>query len=93
MWQRIVREGLSVRKVEDLVNSIYRKSGGKEEPKRKSTPARSSTPYLEELSQKLRPIYGTKVHISASKDGKGNITFDFYSEEDLQRLLDLLLKP
>lgn len=93
MWQRIVREGLSVRKVEDLVNSIYRKAGGKEEHKKKSAPTRGSTPYLEELSQKLRPIYGTKVHISASKDGKGNITFDFYSEEDLQRLLDLLLKP
>ncbi len=93
MWQRIIREGLSVRKVEDLVNSIYRKPAGREVPKKNNAPVRGSTPYLDELSQKLRPIYGTKVHISAAKDGKGNITFDFYSEEDLQRLLDLLLKP
>jgi ParB family chromosome partitioning protein len=92
MWQRIIREGLSVRKVEELVNSIYRNPGGTRPSPRKPAPTKSSTPYLDELSQKLRPVYGTKVHIVAGKDGKGNISFDFYSDEDLERLLELFLK-
>ena len=90
MWQRIVRENLSVRKVEELVNSIYRQPGRPEPKPKKTTP--STTPHLQELSRKLHPIYGTKVHISAGKDGKGNISFEFYNDDDLERLIELLLR-
>ncbi|MBE0642972.1 MAG: ParB/RepB/Spo0J family partition protein [Bacteroidetes bacterium] len=87
-WQRIIRDDLSVRKVEELVNSIYRKPTLP--PPRKATMSHT-TPHLQELSRKLHPIYGTKVHIAAGKDGKGIISFEFYSDDDLDRLIDLLL--
>lgn len=90
MWQRIVRDDLSVRKVEELVNAIYRKPAVTTPPKRKSSAAQT-TPHLQELSRRLHPIYGTKVHITAGKDGKGAISFEFYSDDDLDRLIDLLL--
>ncbi|MCB2205330.1 ParB/RepB/Spo0J family partition protein [bacterium] len=91
MWQRIVRDNLSVRKVEELVNSIYRKpTPPTPQPKRKS--GAKTTPHLEELSHKLRPIYGTRVNITVGKDGKGSIAFEFYNEDDLERILELLLK-
>jgi ParB family chromosome partitioning protein len=91
MWQRIVRDSLSVRKVEELVNSIYRQPVRPTPTPRKPSSA-SSTPHLEELSRKLHPVYGTKVHITAGKDGRGSISFEFYNDEDLERLLELFLR-
>ncbi len=88
-WQRIIRDDLSVRKVEELVNTIYRKPTAPT-PKRPTGISRT-TPHLQELSRKLHPVYGTKVHITAGKDGKGSISFEFYSDDDLDRLIDLLL--
>ncbi len=90
IWQRIVRENLSVRKVEELVKSIY--TVQRTAPTPKTAPSSASTAQLEELSRKLRPIYGTKVNISTGKDGKGSISFEFYSHDDLERLLELFLK-
>lgn len=90
VWQRIVRDELSVRKVEELVNSIYRKQPPAP-PRPKKASGQQTTPHLEELSRKLHPVYGTKVHITAGKDGKGSISFEFYSDDDLDRLIDLLL--
>ncbi|MFZ1730512.1 MAG: ParB/RepB/Spo0J family partition protein [Bacteroidota bacterium] len=89
-WQRILREELSVRKVEELVNSIYHKPSSTSPTPRKSSIGKT-TPHLQELSRKLHPIYGTKVHITAGKEGKGTIAFEFYSDEDLDRLIDLFL--
>ncbi len=91
MWQRIIRDSLSVRKVEELVNNIYRQPT-RPEPKKPKPSSKSSTPHLEELSQKLRPVYGTKVHITAGKDGRGSISFEFYNDDDLERLLELFLR-
>lgn len=88
-WQRIIREDLSVRKVEQLVNSIYRKPTAPTPPRIRGSA--QTTPHLQELSRKLHPVYGTKVHITAGKDGKGSIVFEFYSDDDLDRLIDLLL--
>lgn len=89
IWQRIVREELSVRKVEELVNTIYRKPSASSPPKK--TTAQKTTPHLEELARRLHPIYGTKVHITTARDGKGTIAFEFYNDDDLDRLIDLLL--
>lgn len=90
VWQRIVRDELSVRKVEELVNSIYRKQPPAP-PRLKKAGGQQTTPHLQELARKLHPVYGTKVHITAGKDGKGSISFEFYSDDDLDRLIDLLL--
>lgn len=89
IWQRIIRDELSVRKVEELVNSIYRKPTVPPPPRKSS--GQKTTPHLEELGRKLHPIYGTKVHITAGRDGKGSISFEFYGDDDLDRLIDLLL--
>ncbi len=91
VWQRIVRDSLSVRKVEELVKNLYAPPKPAPPPKKSSLPTDTS-PWFDELSRKLRPVYGTKIHITTGKDGKGSISFDFYSNDDLERLIDLLLK-
>jgi len=90
LWQRIIRDNLSVRKVEELAKSVYA-SPRLTAPQAKKSPPTSS-PYLEEFNRKLRPVYGTKINITTTKDGKGSISLDFYSNEDLERLIELLLR-
>ncbi len=87
IWKRIVRDNLAVRKVEELA----REASNPTQPKKKKTPQQTSAEEFEYIVAKLRPVYGTKVHIAASKDGRGHVSFEFYSREDLERIIDLLL--
>jgi len=82
LWERIERRGLSVRETEALV----RRSISREIQARSHT----KDPQLRILEQDLSRRYGTKVVVDGSRR-KGRLAFEFYSEEDLQRLLDLLL--
>ncbi|MDA1043878.1 MAG: ParB/RepB/Spo0J family partition protein [Verrucomicrobia bacterium] len=89
--KRCVDEGLSVRQLEQLVKR-WRQAP------RKSRVARVDMPksHLDELSDQLHLHFGTAVHIEPTKTfangkkGKGHIHIDFYSNDDLDRILSLL---
>ncbi len=82
LWERIERRGFSVRETEALARgSISR------EILRRGT---SQDPQVRSIEQDLSRRYGTKVSVTGSRQ-RGVLTFAYYSEEDLQRLLDLLL--
>jgi ParB family chromosome partitioning protein len=84
MAERIVREELSVRAVENLV----REGGGAvARPKRRSNPRK--TPQVMSLESELRGLLGTKVQIR-DRRGKGRIQIEYYSPEEFERILDLL---
>ncbi|MBC8479251.1 MAG: ParB/RepB/Spo0J family partition protein [FCB group bacterium] len=87
-YQRILRDHLSVRQTEQLVNSLL-ESGPKSGTK-KSAP-RQKTSEVRQIEEQLRNTLGTKVSIQRSRSGKGNIQLDFYSDEDLTRLMELIL--
>jgi len=79
--RHIIRDGLSVRQTEELVY------GGKEKLKRrkiKGTPSKFT-----EVENTLKQFFGTKVNVIPGKK-KGKIEIEFYSEEDLSRILELL---
>jgi ParB family chromosome partitioning protein len=84
LWKKILMEGLSVRGVEQLVREVPVKG------RKKTGPAApdSSTSAVE---TRLQTQYGTKVRIRRSKKGTGSIVYEFYSNDDLERILDLLL--
>lgn len=82
IWARVERRGLSVRETEALV----RPSISREIPRR----SRAKDPHLRSAEQSLSRRYGTKVSMVGTRR-KGTLAFAYYSEEDLQRLLDLLL--
>lgn len=46
-------------------------------------------PYYKEIKNQLQNYFGTKVNIS-NKKNKGKIEIEYYSEEDLQRILDII---
>jgi len=83
--ERIVREGLSVRAVEDLV-----RGGRAPAPRRRSNPRK--TPEVAALEGQLRGLLGTKVSIQ-DRRGKGRITIEYYSPAEFERIVEQLRGP
>lgn len=80
----ILKEKLSVRKTENLVKTL---SGAKSGSSAKKS---SLSPYIGQLSNELKKALGTQVRIS-DKGGRGRIEIEYYSNEELQRLIELLV--
>lgn len=86
LWKTILKNSLSVRQVEKLVQ---RASKPKSAAKKKVSP---TAPYaVREAEDKLRRIFGTQVKINLQGKG-GKIEVEFYSDNDLERLLELMQK-
>lgn len=83
--EKIIKRGLSVRRVEELVRMITQNRDLGSDRRGPKKPAQ-----ILALEEKLRQILGTQVRIKQSVD-KGKIEIEFYSSEDLDRLIDLLL--
>ncbi len=82
LYEKIVDEGLSVRNVEKLAK------GGEKTSAKTSTHHRSSS-NIQSVEEKIRRALGTKVSIRTKDKGKGEIVIEYYSLDDLDRLLDL----
>ena len=79
----IVSKGLSVRDTEKLVKSILN-------PKQvKLTIPSAEAAIYDAIANKLREKMGTKVSINHKKNGKGKIEIEYYSQEELERLLEM----
>lgn len=86
--ERIFDEKLSVREVEKIVKGILNPS--KEKPKKEEI-AQSIQYIYEDIEKKLEEKLSRKVEISAiGKGGSGKIEIEFYSNDDLDRLIDAL---
>jgi ParB family chromosome partitioning protein len=85
IYKRIIEEDLSVRKVEDLVRDLA------DREEKKSNAQKKPADYaLLQLQSKLSNRFGTKVQIKKGTDNKGEIKIPFVSEEDLNRILEML---
>ena len=88
--QQIADRHLSVRDVEKLIKK--RKASGA--ALKKKNPGAETDPALElsyrEIEERMKQSLGTKVSIRYGRDGKGKMEIDFYSHEDLERIVDLL---
>lgn len=79
----VVDKGLSVRQLEELVKQL---SVSRETKKKKTA---KSEPILIAMEERLRSRFGTAVKIKKGTK-RGKIEIDFYSQEDLQRIIDIL---
>ena len=84
---RAVAEGLSVRELEALT----RGDRAPERRPRKARGARQSSPAARRVEQALRDRLRTDVLVTPGNKGGGRITLNFYSSDDLARLLELIL--
>lgn len=83
---KVYNEKLSVREVEKLVKNI-----GKEKPAKKEKNLQQDAVF-QDLEEKMKVSLGTKVSINRKDDKKGKIEIEYYSMEELERLMDILLK-
>lgn len=78
--QKVIDENLSVRELENIIKSINSK---------KKEKTREINPYYKDITEKLQDYLGTKVNIS-NKNNKGKIEIEYYSNEDLERILEII---
>lgn len=83
---KIFDEKLSVRETEKLVKEL--KNPKKEKPVK---PEVKNTFVYEDLEEKIKNIVGTKVHVNHKSNGKGKIEIEYYSDNELERIFDLLM--
>ena len=81
---RIIDNKLSVRETERLVRDILN-------PKVKEPVSEEENIYIKELQSRISEHFGTKVSIKTKKDNKGKIEIEYYSPEELDRILELLM--
>lgn len=80
--KKIIKNGLSVRKVEKLVNELT------EIPKKNPSAKPKRSVFIQKVEEDLQELFGTKVNVRSRKEG-GIIEVEFYSPEDLNRLLEI----
>lgn len=83
--KRILKKSLSVRQTENLVRSLSEKDDKRDS--RKQT--KKESPFLNQIEKRLRDNLSTKVNIK-QKGGGGEIRIEYYSNDDLERLLQIL---
>ena len=81
---KIFDEKLSVRETEKLVKSL-------KTPKKEIKKPLEHTFVYKDIAEKMKNVMGTKVNINAKANGKGRIEIEYYSEEELERLYDMIM--
>lgn len=81
--QKVIDEQLSVRALESIIKNINSVETSK--PKQ----SKQFNPYYLDIKDRLQQRFDTKINIKSKKD-KGKIEIEYYSEEDLERILELL---
>ncbi|MCL1697658.1 MULTISPECIES: ParB/RepB/Spo0J family partition protein [unclassified Lysinibacillus] len=80
---KVIQQGLNVRQVEMLVHNLN------EEVSRETTQPKKKDIYVAAKESQLRDYFGTNVQIRKTNN-KGKIEIEFYSEDDLERILEIL---
>lgn len=83
IFKEIKEKGLSVRQTEVLVRNLYKEGGAKKVAKSGGL----SSPF-QRIEDKLASQFDTRVKLKHSSKGHGQITFDYYSVEELNKLLN-----
>jgi len=84
VFQKILSEGLSVRKTESLVRGLYNNKPNH------PVEATVMTPEIEKVQRQLSSHFGTMIKIKSKNNAKGEISIPFTSVNELNRILDLL---
>lgn len=84
--QKVFDEKLSVRDVEKLVKNLYKPA------KPKKLDDKALELIYQEIEEKIKQTLSTKVSVSTKGNGAGKIEIEFYSHEDLDRIIEIIVK-
>jgi len=87
VFHEIQKKGISVRQTEELVRKLYKaeKPGAVKSSVKESLP-----PAYKKIEDNLASHFGTKVKLVHQKNGSGSITVEYYSLQELNKILDLM---
>ena len=85
--EKILDENLSVREAEKLVKCILEHKDNKKNVEEESSQEKSMIDFFE---NKMKDILGSKVVIKNKKNNKGKIEIEYYSKDELERIIDLI---
>lgn len=88
-FQIITEKKLSVRQTEALIRDIVSGKSVNDKKQKKSPVSKETLIVLEDTANKLRQSFGTNVKITPKSKESGVISFEFYSQDDLERLIDI----
>ena len=83
LYQKIIKQKLSVRQVEDLARKKR-----PDPPKKATVPDRRSS-YVEDVENRLRTFLATKVLVKLRNKG-GSIEIEFFTDDELERLVNVI---
>ncbi|QHQ60294.1 ParB/RepB/Spo0J family partition protein [Anaerocolumna sedimenticola] len=83
---KVFDEKLSVRDTEKLVKNLM---NAKDEVKKETAVTREDLYIYRDLEEKMKRIIGTKVSIKKKSNNNGKIEIDYYSTEELERIIEL----
>lgn len=85
----VEKEGLSVRQTEKLVKKLLRMADGEEKKVQKKVEDALLLVY-QNLEERMKTVMGTKVSIHNKDKNKGRIEIEYYSEAELERIVELI---
>jgi ParB family chromosome partitioning protein len=88
IFKEIKTKGLSVRQTEALVRNLYRENGTVKKSSKSQLP-----PAFQRIEDKLASHFSTRVKLRHSRNGSGQITIEYYSQEELTKILGQLNAP
>jgi len=87
--ERVIKEGLNVRQTEGLVARLQKKGARSKGQAVGTLVAPAGDPHIADLEARLREVFATKVQLHYTQ-GKGSVEISFFSEEELERILQIL---
>ena len=83
---KVIAENLSVREIEKIVKSLSKKKN----PKEKNVEDESLALIFRDLEERMKSAMGTKVSINRKDKNKGRVEIEYYSESELERIVELI---
>lgn len=92
IWEAMKLRHLSVRETENLVRRMQDNPLSDEAVVSRETESRPKDPNMRDIEDRLRRYFGSKVTIEKYRNNKGRLIIEFYDDDDLTRILDLLFQ-
>lgn len=88
IFKTIKDKALSVRQTEEFVRTLYKESGGVKKSSKSQLPSA-----FQRIEDKLASHFSTRVKLKHSRNGSGQIIIDYYSQEELSKILRQMDAP
>jgi len=89
-YEKVLEEKLSVRKIEKLAKSINTSGNISSALSKSFSKQKSLNIHVNELEDRFQKIFGTKVNCNQKSNGAGEIIIYFYSNDELERLIEMI---